>query len=170
MNYLKLVVVGDNLVGKTCLLISYVIQKFPEYIPTNFDPGSINIKVGDDIYCLAFFEASFSSHISGNTYPSDEVLIAHVVSKYPGEVASGTAALLPRVAVIVVATQIDLRADEQTVQNMARGGQLPVTISQGEKLARDVGAAKYVECSTKTLEGVASVLMRPFLQPSIPRQ
>jgi GTPase SAR1 family protein len=58
---------------------------------------------------------------------------------------------------IVVATQIDLRADEQTVQNMARGGQLPVATAQEEKLARDVGAMKYVECSAKTLEGVASV-------------
>ncbi|KAJ7359177.1 hypothetical protein DFH08DRAFT_845317, partial [Mycena albidolilacea] len=82
--------------------------------------------------------------------------------------ASRTAApLCPHAA---VHRGIDLRADEQTVQNMARGGQLPVTTAQGEKMARDVGAAKYVECSTKTLEGVMSVFDEAVAQPTIIHQ
>lgn len=54
-------------------------------------------------------------------------------------------------------TQIDLRDDSQVIEKLARQKQRPVTNEQGERLARELGAVKYVECSALTQKGLKNV-------------
>jgi len=54
---MKLVVVGDGAVGKTCLLISYANNRFPvEYVPTVFDNYVVNLTAGDDTIELGLWD------------------------------------------------------------------------------------------------------------------
>ena len=50
----------------------------------------------------------------------------------------------------MVGTQIDLREDPNTMEKLQKSRQKPTSSEQGEKLARELKAVKYVECSALT--------------------
>ena len=54
-------------------------------------------------------------------------------------------------------TQVDLRDDPQVMEKLQRQKQRPVAPEQGERLARELGAVKYVECSALTQKGLKNV-------------
>ena len=56
----------------------------------------------------------------------------------------------PKTPFLLVGTQIDLRDDPSTVDKLAKNKQKPITLELAEKLARDLKAVKYVECSALT--------------------
>lgn len=56
----------------------------------------------------------------------------------------------PRTPFLLVGTQVDLRDDSNTVEKLAKNKQRPISPESGEKLARDLRAVKYVECSALT--------------------
>jgi len=51
---------------------------------------------------------------------------------------------------LLVGTQVDLRDDATTIEKLAKNKQKPITSELGEKLARELRAVKYVECSALT--------------------
>lgn len=51
---------------------------------------------------------------------------------------------------LLVGTQIDLREDATTVEKLAKNKQKSISFEQGEKLAKELKAVKYVECSALT--------------------
>jgi cell division control protein 42 len=82
----------------------------------------------------------------------------------------------PGVPCLIVGTQIDLRDDSQVIEKLARQKHRPITNEQGDRLARELGAVKYVECSALTQKGLKNVFdeVRPpsflLIIPLIPRQ
>lgn len=64
----------------------------------------------------------------------------------------------PGVPCLIVGTQVDLRDDPAVLEKLGRQKQRPVPPEAGERLARELGAVKYVECSALTQKGVSLFL------------
>lgn len=58
---------------------------------------------------------------------------------------------------LIVGTQVDLREDTAVLEKLSRQKQRPISSEQGERLARELGAVKYVECSALTQKGLKNV-------------
>ena len=63
----------------------------------------------------------------------------------------------------MVGTQVDLRDDAAIVEKLAKTKQKPISFEQGEKLARELRAVKYVECSALTQKGLKNVFDEAIL-------
>lgn len=72
---------------------------------------------------------------------------------------------------LIVGTQVDLRDDTQVVQKLNKQKMAPVKKEDGERMARDLGAVKYVECSALTQFKLKDVFdeVRTLAPPSGPQ-
>jgi len=165
---IKLVVIGDGAVGKTCLLISYANNRFPEdYIPTVFDNYVVNLTAGDRNIELGLWDTAGQeeydrlrplSYANANVFLIcfslvNPVSFENVSAKWYPEVMH----FCPEVPQILVGTKLDARSDSAVIEKLKSQGQKPVTTEQGQELARKIKAVKYMECSAKTSEGLKTV-------------
>lgn len=156
MQSIKCVVVGDGAVGKTCLLISYANNLFPEdYVPTVFDNYSTNVMVGERTVNLGLWDTAGQEdydRLRPLSYPGTNVFLIcfstiskvsfqNVSQKWFPEVSHHC----PKVPIILVGTKIDIRGPDD------------IKAAEGNALASQIGAIKYVECSAKTQEGLKEV-------------
>uniref|UniRef100_A0A8C0YHP7 Cell division control protein 42 homolog n=2 Tax=Cyprinus carpio TaxID=7962 RepID=A0A8C0YHP7_CYPCA len=161
MQTIKCVVVGDGAVGKTCLLISYTTNKFPsEYVPTVFDNYAVTVMIGGEPYTLGLFDTAGQEdydRLRPLSYPQTDVFLVcfsvvspssfeNVKEKWVPEISHHC----PRTPFLLVGTQVDLRDDSNTVEKLAKNKQRPISPESGEKLAKDLRAVKFVECSALT--------------------
>ena len=70
----------------------------------------------------------------------------------------------PGTPFLLVGTQIDLREDRATIDRLASKNQAPISSGVGLETAKKVGAVKYLECSSLTMEGVKNVVDQAILQ------
>lgn len=76
---------------------------------------------------------------------------------------------LPRFSFVLtleskVGTQADLREDGGTIEKLAKQKQKPITFELGEKLAKELKAVRYVECSALTQKGELVFYQRLLLK------
>jgi len=63
----------------------------------------------------------------------------------------------PETPYIVVGTKLDLRDDPQALDTLKKQKLAPVTYEEGRRLATEIGAGAYCECSGMTQKGLKTV-------------
>ncbi|KAK7499605.1 hypothetical protein BaRGS_00009257 [Batillaria attramentaria] len=164
----KLVIVGDGACGKTCLLIVFSKDQFPEvYVPTVFENYVADIEVDDKQVELALWDTAGQEdydRLRPLSYPDTDVILLcfsidnpdsleNVPEKWSPEVRH----FCPNVPIILVGCKKDLRNDPATRAELEKLRQTPVAAQDGRNMASVIGAAAYVECSAKTKDGVREV-------------
>ncbi|KAH9056614.1 P-loop containing nucleoside triphosphate hydrolase protein [Lactarius vividus] len=153
--------------GKTCLLIVYAQNRFPEaYIPTVFENYVTNRQFDGKIIEIALWDTAGQEEydrLRPLSYPESHVILIVFSVDFPVSLANVQDKWYPEVAhfcegtpLILVATKTDLRRDDNTRRMLGAQGQKPVTPEQGAEVAQEIGA-KYIECSAKTGSGVQEV-------------
>eukprot|EP00004_Rigifila_ramosa_P005926 TRINITY_DN1658_c0_g1_i1.p2 TRINITY_DN1658_c0_g1~~TRINITY_DN1658_c0_g1_i1.p2 ORF type:complete len:217 (-),score=64.71 TRINITY_DN1658_c0_g1_i1:62-658(-) len=186
MQSIKCVVVGDGAVGKTCLLISYTTNAFPdEYIPTVFDNYTANVMVDGRPIALDLWDTAGQedyARLRPLSYPMSDVMLLCVSLTSPASVENARQLWAPelrhhapRTPVVLVGTKADAR-DELVRRGRAGSGQSgsvrAMTEEQGRQLAKELGAVAYVECSALTQVGVKAVFdtaIKTVLAPKEPK-
>ncbi|KAH7852132.1 hypothetical protein Vadar_020977 [Vaccinium darrowii] len=175
--FIKCVTVGDGAVGKTCMLISYTSNTFPtDYVPTVFDNFSANVVVDGSTVNLGLWDTAGQedyNRLRPLSYRGADVFILafSLISKASYENISKKwipelRHYAPGVPVVLVGTKLDLREDKQFYAD--HPGAVPITTAQGEELRKLIGAAAYIECSSKTQLNVKAVFdaaIKVVLQP-----
>ncbi|KAJ8106466.1 hypothetical protein OPT61_g9519 [Boeremia exigua] len=157
----RCVVVGDGAVGKTCLLISYTTNKFPsEYVPTVFDNYAVTVMIGDEPYTLGLFDTAGQEdydRLRPLSYPQTDVFLVCFSVTSPASFENVREKWFPEVhhhcpgvPCLIVGTQVDLREDNAVKDKLSKQRMAPVKREDGERMARELGAVKYVECSALT--------------------
>ncbi|KAI8788261.1 cell division control protein 42 [Biomphalaria glabrata] len=150
---------GDGMVGKTCLTLSYIEKCFTEsYTATVFDNYPVPLEVGGQDFVISLFDTAGQNDfedLRAYTYKESEVLVlcfsvidrdsfSSVCNSWVPEIKRHTKRRRP---VILVGTQIDMR----------RGEEQEVSTEEGEAMARAIGADCYIECSAKRKDGLKEV-------------
>ncbi|XP_046768883.1 rho-related GTP-binding protein RhoQ isoform X1 [Gallus gallus] len=223
---LKCVVVGDGAVGKTCLLMSYANDAFPEeYVPTVFDhyagergggrrhgaarfgsarlrspppdlapPGlapprphpvcfsllAVSVTVEGKQYLLGLYDTAGQEdydRLRPLSYPMTDVFLICFSVVNPAsfqnvkeEWVPELKEYAPNVPFLLVGTQIDLRDDPKTLARLNDMKEKPLSVEQGQKLAKEIGAYCYVECSALTQKGLKTVFDEAIIAILTPKK
>jgi len=140
------------------VLISYTTNSFPgEYVPTVFDNYTANAIVEGIPVNLGLWDTAGSEEyntLRPLSYPGTDVFIICFAISSPSSYQNVKDKWFPEVnhnnpntPILLVGTKLDTREHADTLQSLKEQGLKPVITEEGDKLAKDINAYKYMECS-----------------------
>ncbi|XP_061163301.1 ras-like GTP-binding protein rhoA [Saccostrea echinata] len=164
----KLVIVGDGSTGKTCLLMVFSRDQFPDvYIPTVFETYVADIEVDNKQVELALWDTAGQEdydRLRPLSYPDTDVILmcysidnpdslVNIREKWTPEVKH----FCPNVPIVLVGNKKDTRTDPEVIKELEQEKKEPVKAQEGQAIAEQIRAFAFIECSAKTQEGVRKV-------------
>ncbi|KAI1125242.1 P-loop containing nucleoside triphosphate hydrolase protein [Nemania abortiva] len=166
----RVICVGDALAGKTSFLLRWYQYSFvetPYNVVLTTECYSRTSIIGGKSVKLTIQDTPGSEdydRLRAIFYPNtDLVLICfqidnpdsldNIEEKWIKEVLH----FCPKVPYILIGLRKDLRFDPETLEDLQKTGQRPVSPEEGEDMRRKIGALSYIECSAKTSEGIDEV-------------
>ncbi|XP_026206479.1 rho-related GTP-binding protein RhoG-like [Anabas testudineus] len=165
MQSVRCVAVGDPDIGKTNLLFTYTKKVYPkEFIPSIYDTYSTQVSVDNHTVNLELIDNSGSEdydRLRPFCYNRVNVIIIcfsianptsydNVKNKWLPEAKQHC----PNVPILLVGTKTDLRDDRQVLEKLKDQNQVTVTKQQGEIMAKEIKALKYLECAAIKQDGL----------------
>mmetsp|Transcript_17107 Transcript_17107/g.31016 ORF Transcript_17107/g.31016 Transcript_17107/m.31016 type:complete len:179 (-) Transcript_17107:180-716(-) len=166
MDTMKVVVVGDGAVGKTCLLVSYTANQMPsDYMPTIFDTYSVNTCIDNKLVSLSLWDTAGQEDydkLRPLSYPLTDCFILCFSTLNPKSLDNVKTKWLPelrrhapKTPVILCGTKTDARKDPEMLQRLRAVNEVPVSAEIGQQVADELGLS-YLECSALTQQGLVS--------------
>ncbi|XP_063729481.1 ras-like GTP-binding protein rhoA [Symsagittifera roscoffensis] len=164
----SLVVVGDGMTGKSCLLQVYVNGDFYEnYQPTVFENCCKDIEVNHTTVDMTIHDTAGQeeySQLRPFSYHSADICVICFSVDNPDSLDNIEDQWMPEVRKfcpqarnILVALKKDLRYDPEVIKNLYKKGRKPLTQEEGVRVADRIGAYNYFECSAKYKDGVDQI-------------
>jgi len=165
---LKITVVGNTSVGKTSLLISYTTNSFPgEHVPTVFDNYSANAIVDEEPINLGLWDTAGAQEfkeLRPLSYPGTDAFIVCYSVLDEESLKAVTDIWIPEinehcagVPIILVGTKIDLRTKKEVVEQYQKEGKKLLSAEDGQAVADEIDAVRFIECSALTQENLPEV-------------
>ncbi|KAJ3445269.1 hypothetical protein M0812_11139 [Anaeramoeba flamelloides] len=159
MSKVKCYLVGDIAVGKTCMVMTYRAKTFPnQYIPSTHEYTEDKLVYDEKTILLELWDSCSDKYFNRHRplwYPQTDVfLICFSLIDHSSLKNADTFWLKeikeyePDTPFFLIGTKQDLRDDETTLQKLHEKGESPITYEQGMQAANEMGADRYLECSS----------------------
>mmetsp|Transcript_32643 Transcript_32643/g.53066 ORF Transcript_32643/g.53066 Transcript_32643/m.53066 type:complete len:190 (-) Transcript_32643:118-687(-) len=170
MRSLKCVVVGDDGVGKSSMLITLKTKAFPGLtteIPSVYEGSTANLLVDGKTTNLCLWDTTSHEdfkHLRVISYPHTDVFLITFSITSPASFENVKTKWIPEIQqhcphtpFILVGTKSDARNDKAQIKALESQNIEMVNNEKGEQLAKETNAKKYLECSALTQDGLMTV-------------